>query len=211
MNLAAAWSLPVCFFIENNQYAVSTSVPRRPASRGCPRRGPGFGIASWRVDGMDPLAVHLAMSEAVAHMRGGGGPTVVEADTYRYFHQNGGYPGSAFGYRDKAEERAWRDRDPVRQTAAQLERRGILTAAETAGTVARAQAVMAEIGQVLLEPVPGGKPGERQIKPSEWPDPGLSTSGVRGDLSEFAGVGSPTRTATPCLCRRPSSSRRWPP
>ena len=69
MNLAAAWSLPVCFFIENNQYAVSTSVQEATGEPRLSARGPGFGIASWRVDGMDPLAVHLAMSEAVAHMR----------------------------------------------------------------------------------------------------------------------------------------------
>jgi 2-oxoisovalerate dehydrogenase E1 component len=77
-------------------------------------RGPGFGIASWRVDGMDPLAVHLAMREAAEHMRAGNGPTLIEAVTYRFFHQNGPFPGSAFRYRSKEEEAAWRERDPVR-------------------------------------------------------------------------------------------------
>ena len=48
---------------------------------------------------MDPLAVHLAMQQALAHMRAGKGPTIIEADVYRYFHQNGPFPGSAFGYR----------------------------------------------------------------------------------------------------------------
>ena len=118
MNLAAAWSLPVCFFIENNQYAVSTSVHEATAEPRLSARGLGFNIASWKVDGMDPLAVHLAMTEAVEHMRRGRGPTVVEVDTYRFFHQNGGFPGSAFGYRDKEEERAWRARDPLTQSAA---------------------------------------------------------------------------------------------
>ena len=92
MNLAAAWSLPVCFFIENNQYAVSTSVQEATAEPRLSARGLGFNIASWKVDGMDPLAVHLAMTEAVEHMRRGRGPTLVEADTYRFFHQNGGSP-----------------------------------------------------------------------------------------------------------------------
>ena len=45
---------------------------------------------------MDPLAVYLAMTEATAHMRAGNGPTMIEADVYRYFHQNGPFPGSAF-------------------------------------------------------------------------------------------------------------------
>ena len=69
LNLAAAWKLPVCFFIENNQYAVSTSVHEATGEPRLSARGPGFGIASWKVDGMDPLAVHLAMNEAVEHMR----------------------------------------------------------------------------------------------------------------------------------------------
>jgi 2-oxoisovalerate dehydrogenase E1 component len=187
-NLAAAWKLPVCFFIENNQYAVSTTVGEATGEPRLSARGPGFGIASWRVDGMDTLAVHLAMQEAVAHMRAGNGPTVVEADTYRYFHQNGPFPGSAFRYRTKDEEEAWRRRDPIEQVAGHLERRGIVTRERLDEAVAAARALLAEAGDVLLEPVPGGKPGQRQIKPAEWPDPAFVDVGVRGDLSEFDGA-----------------------
>ena len=71
MNLAGAWSLPVCFFIENNRYAVSTTVEEATAEPRLSARGLGFNLASWKVDGQDPLAVHLAMSEAVAHLRVG--------------------------------------------------------------------------------------------------------------------------------------------
>src|SRR4029450_150614 len=126
-NLAAAWRLPVCFFIENNQYAVSTTVAEATGEPRLSARGPGFGIASWRGDGMDPLAVHLAMQEAGADMGGGDGPTLVEADTYRFFHQNGPFPGSAFRYRSKEEEAHWRSRDPIDQLARHLVRRGLLT------------------------------------------------------------------------------------
>ena len=185
MNLASAWSLPVCFFVENNGYAVSTSVEEATGEPRLSSRGPGFGIAAWKVDGMDPLAVHLAMTEAVEHMRHGGGPTVVEADTYRFFHQNGGFAGSAFGYRTKDEEREWRERDPLTQTASQLVRLGLLTEKETREAVTQAEAVMEEVGSVLLEPDPDGKPGQRRIKPSEWPDPAWVDVGVRGDLSEL--------------------------
>jgi len=111
-NLAAAWKLPVCFFIENNRYAVATTIDEVTAEPRLSARGLGFNIPSWKVDGMDVLAVHLAMTEAVEHMRSGLGPTMIEADTYRYFHQNGPFPGSAFGYRSKDEEKSWRDRDP---------------------------------------------------------------------------------------------------
>jgi 2-oxoisovalerate dehydrogenase E1 component len=186
MNLAAAWDLPVCFFIENNRYAVSTTVEEATGEPRLSSRGPGFGIAAWKVDGMDALAVHLAMSEAVAHMRHGNGPTVVEVDTYRFFHQNGGFAGSAFGYRSKEEEKEWRDRDPLTRTAAQLVRRGLLTEDETRQAVEQAKAVMEEIGSVILETDPDGKPGQRRIKPDEWPDPAWVDVGVRGDLSELA-------------------------
>ncbi|MGY1808504.1 thiamine pyrophosphate-dependent enzyme [Blastococcus sp. SYSU D00669] len=188
LNLAAAWHLPVCFFIENNRYAVSTNVfeaTREPRLSG---RGPGFGIASWKVDGMDPLAVHLAMREAVAHMRAGHGPTVVEADTYRYFHQNGGFPGSAFGYRSKEEEREWRARDPIDQVVGHLVRLGLATRADHEATLAAARQAMADVGDVLFEPDPDGKPGARRIRAAEWPDPSFVDVGVRGDLSEFAGA-----------------------
>ncbi|MDX6319565.1 MAG: 2-oxoisovalerate dehydrogenase component [Nocardioidaceae bacterium] len=186
MNLASAWSLPVCFFIENNRYAVSTSVEEATGEPRLSSRGPGFGIASWKVDGMNPLAVHLAMTEAAEHMRRGNGPTVVEADTYRFFHQNGGFAGSAFGYRTKEEEQKWRARDPLTQTAAQLVRRGLLTEQETEQAISGAKAGMEEIGWVLLEPDPDGKPGQRRIKPAEWPDPNWVDFGVRGDLSELS-------------------------
>ncbi|GGK99980.1 alpha-ketoacid dehydrogenase subunit alpha/beta [Mangrovihabitans endophyticus] len=184
-NLAAAWRLPVCFFLENNQYAVSTSVAEATGEPRLSARGPGFGIASWRVDGMDPLAVHLAMGEAVGHMRQGHGPTLVEADTYRYFHQNGPFPGSAFRYRSKEEEAQWRGRDPVDLVAGHLMRRGLLDEPARDAARAGAKAIMAEAGAKLFEPVPGGKPGERRIRPDEWPDPAFVDVGVRGDLAEF--------------------------
>jgi 2-oxoisovalerate dehydrogenase E1 component len=185
LNLAGAWKLPVCFFIENNQYAVSTHVDEVTAEPRLSARGQGFNIPSWRVNGMDPLAVHIAMTEAVAHMRAGGGPTVVEAEVYRYFHQNGPFPGSAFGYRSKEEEQEWRARDPLTATAGHLVRRGILSEEQIASCTARAQAEMEQIGDGLLEPVPGGKPGQRRIKPDEWPDTDFRDVGVRGNLSEF--------------------------
>ncbi|MEV7007514.1 thiamine pyrophosphate-dependent enzyme [Streptosporangium sp. NPDC051022] len=187
-NLAGAWRLPVCFFIENNQYAVSTHVSEATAEPRLSARGPAFNIASWKVDGMDPLAVHLTMRAAVEHMREGRGPVVVEADVYRYFHQNGAFPGSAFGYRGKDEEAEWRARDPIAQVSRHLLRRGIRTERQIAEATAAAKAVMAELGDVLLEPLPGGKPGQRRIKPAEWPDPAFTETGIRGDLSEFDGA-----------------------
>ena len=188
LNLAAAWKLPLCFFIENNRYAVSTRVDEATGEPRLSARGPGSGIASWKVDGMDPLAVHVAMSEAAAHMRAGMGPAVIEADVYRFFHQNGPFPGSAFKYRTREEEAQWRVRDPLTQIAGHLVRRGILTSPEVDSAREQAGQLMAEVGSVLLEPVPGGKLDERRIKAAEWPDPAFVDVGVRGDLTEFVGV-----------------------
>ena len=188
LNLEAAWKLPICFFVENNQYAVSTHVSEVTAEPRLSARGPGFGIPSWKVDGMDPLAVHLAMGEALRHMRAGNGPTLIEADVYRYFHQNGPFPGSAFRYRSREEEAAWRERDPIDRTAGHLVRRGILGQADVDALIAGARAMMGELGDLLLEPKPDGRPGERRIRPAEWPDPGFVDHGVRGDLGELAGI-----------------------
>ncbi|WP_241965331.1 alpha-ketoacid dehydrogenase subunit alpha/beta [Streptomyces sp. MH60] len=187
-NLAAAWKLPLCFFVENNLYAVSTHVADVTAEPRLSARGPGFGIPSWRVDGMDPLAVRAAMAEAVAHMRAGNGPTVVEAEVYRYFHQNGPFPGSAFGYRSKAEEKEWRDRDPLTRLQTHAIEAGLLTEEEVSGLRTRAADTMAEIGDSFLESVSGGKPGERRIIGDLWPDTAFVDVGVRGELSELQGL-----------------------
>jgi 2-oxoisovalerate dehydrogenase E1 component len=187
LNLAAVWKLPLCFFMENNQYAVSTPVAKSTAETRISARGLGFDIPSWQVDGMDTLAVHLAMTEALEHMRAGNGPTIIEAELYRFFHQNGPYPGSAFGYRDKAEEQLWRDRDPLTQLRQQLVNRGIRTDEELQQAADEVDTVMAEIGDSLLEPLPEGKPGQRRIIESLWPDPSFVDVGVRGDLSELEG------------------------
>ena len=108
MNLTAAWDVPLVFFIENNLYAVSTTVEEATAEPRLSGRGVGFGVTSLRVDGMDPLAVHLTMQKAADIARSGKGPVVVEAEVYRFFHQNGAFPGSAFGYRSKEEEASLR-------------------------------------------------------------------------------------------------------
>ena len=186
-NLAAAWKLPICFFIENNQYAVATPVSKSTAEPRLSARGPGFNIPSWRLDGMDALAVYAAMTEALAHMRAGNGPTIIEADLYRYFHQNGPYPGSAFGYRDKAEEAAWRERDPIAALRRHVIARRLLTEQEIDAAKAEADAVMKTIGDSFLEPLPHGKRGQRRIVGDLWPDPGFVDIGIRGDLSELHG------------------------
>jgi 2-oxoisovalerate dehydrogenase E1 component len=184
LNLAAAWKLPIVFFIENNLYAVSTKVEEVVADKRLSVRGQGFGIPSWKVDGMDPLAVHLATQEAAELMRGGGGPAVIEADVYRFFHQNGPYPGSAFGYRTKDEEDEWRRRDPLVRVAGELRLRGLLENAGERDLRAAAQSAMRAAVSALVEDDPDA-PGTSRIRPDLWPDPGFVDVGIRSDASEL--------------------------
>lgn len=187
MNLAAAWRLPVMYFIENNLYAVSTHADEATADPRFSVRGQGFGIPSWRVDGMDPLAVHLATQEALARMRAGEGPAIVEAQVYRFFHQNGPYPGSAFGYRSKEEEAAWRARDPLDRVAKEMTKLSLLSAAETDRVREQARAAMTDAVDALTEDDPDN-PGRRRIRPELWPDPSVVDTGIRGDASELQGL-----------------------
>ncbi|MCU1411918.1 MAG: transporter [Rhodoglobus sp.] len=187
MNLASAWKLPFTFFIENNLYAVSTSVEESTGEPRLSARGLGFAIPSWRVDGMDPLAVHLAMLEAEKVMRSGGGPAVIEAEVYRFFHQNGPYPGSAFGYRTKDEEAAWRKRDPLLRVATEMIKLGLIDQAGVDSVRAQAQAAMALAVGELTEADPDAA-GKRRIRAELWPDPSFVDVGLRGDLSELSGA-----------------------
>ena len=185
MNLTAAWKTPLCFFIENNRYAVSTTVEESTAEPRLSARGLAFNIPSWQVDGMDPLAVYLAMSEAVAHMRAGKGPTIVEVDVYRYFHQNGPFPGSAFGYRSKDEEAQWRRRDPLDKVAAEMIGRKLITQAEVDALRQRCKDVMKDVAGRLTEAADGGK---RRVRADLWPSPDFRDVGLRSDGSELAGL-----------------------
>jgi 2-oxoisovalerate dehydrogenase E1 component len=184
LNLAALWNLPICFFIENNGYAVSTTVQEETRETRMSSRGGAYGIPAFRVDGMDPVAVRIATRMALEVMRSGKGPTIIEAEVYRYFHHGGGLPGSAFGYRSKEEEGTWRARDPIARIAGEMIRRSWLTEAEHAAIHTNALQAVREISERLTEM----HEGKRRIHPGLWPKPEFRDEGLRGDLSEFAGA-----------------------
>ena len=182
MNLAALWDLPICFFIENNAYAVSTTIEEETRETRLSSRGSAYGIPAFRVDGMDPVAVRIATRMALEVMRSGRGPTIIEAELYRFFHHGGGLPGSAFGYRSKEEEAAWRERDPLTRIAREMLARNWLSEAEDAAMREHARSAMQETVGRLTE-ADGAK---RRIIPGLWPKPEFRDQGLRGDLSEFA-------------------------
>jgi TPP-dependent pyruvate/acetoin dehydrogenase alpha subunit len=116
LNIAALWSLPLVFVCENNQYVELTPADVHVAGD-IWRRGESFGIPGVRVDGNDVDAVHEAASDAIERARGGGGPTLIEAVTYRWF---GHYAGDRAAYRDEQEVEAARARDPLVRARAAL-------------------------------------------------------------------------------------------
>ena len=83
-NMAQLWKLPAIYIIENNQYAMGTSIERASATTELYMRGASFGIPGEQVDGMDVLAVRDAVARAVKRAREGGGPFILEVKTYRY-------------------------------------------------------------------------------------------------------------------------------
>jgi 2-oxoisovalerate dehydrogenase E1 component len=109
MNLAAVWELPVIFFCENNGYAEFSPAATQHAAT-LEQRAAGYGIPYVAVDGNDVTAVAAVMEQVVLGARGGGGPHVVEAATYRW---HGHYEGDPERYRSKEEVQAWEARDPL--------------------------------------------------------------------------------------------------
>jgi len=110
-NMASLWKLPVVFVVENNQYAMGTSITRAKAGTELFKRGEAFGIPGRWADGMDVLAMKQAGDEAVAHCRSGQGPFLLEARTYRYRGHSMSDPAK---YRTKDEVQKIRaERDPI--------------------------------------------------------------------------------------------------
>lgn len=113
LNMAMLWKLPVIFVCENNGYAMGTSVQRTTNMQDIYKMGLGFDMPSAPVDGMDVVAVHNAMDEAVQRARAGEGPTFLEIRTYRYKGHSMSDPAK---YRTKEELEAYKDRDPLLST-----------------------------------------------------------------------------------------------
>lgn len=123
INMAAAWSLPVIFLCENNQYGMSMSTQRSMHNETIAQRSVAYGIPGERVDGNDVFAVYKAVVTAAQHARSGQGPTLIESYTYRY---KGHSKSDQNKYRTRDEIREWQQRDPIQHFATYLLEQGII-------------------------------------------------------------------------------------
>jgi len=122
-NMASLWKLPILFVIENNQYAMGTSVSRSSAETHFYRRGTAFRIPGMVVNGMDVLEVRQATEIATKHVRDGNGPVLMELNTYRYRGHSMSDPAK---YRTREEVQGVREkRDPIEHAKAELLERGV--------------------------------------------------------------------------------------
>jgi len=123
MNFAGVWQAPVVFHCVNNQWAISLPVHRQTHSRTIAQKAVAYDMPCVRVDGNDALAVYRATLEALERARGGGGPTLIEAVTYRLtMHTSADDPTR---YRSEAEVQSWWQREPIARFRAYLENKGI--------------------------------------------------------------------------------------
>jgi pyruvate dehydrogenase E1 component alpha subunit len=154
-NMAELWKLPVVYVIENNQYAMGTSVERSSAETHFFKRGSSFNIPGEQVDGMDVEAVHAASEKAIAWCRAGNGPTILEMKTYRYRGHSMSDPAK---YRSREEVTAVREkRDPIEHLGQKLIAQKLLSEDELKAidkdTRARVNAA-AEFATASPEPAP---------------------------------------------------------
>jgi pyruvate dehydrogenase E1 component alpha subunit len=140
-NMAMLWKLPVIFIIENNQYAMGTSVERTTNVSELHKIGLSYEMPSKPVNGMRVEDVHEATEWAVDHARSGKGPVLLEIKTYRYRGHSMSDPGK---YRTKEEVEEYKKQDPIEQVLATLKKKKWITESEIEATEERIKAIVEE-------------------------------------------------------------------
>jgi pyruvate dehydrogenase E1 component alpha subunit len=154
-NMAELWGLPVVYIIENNQYAMGTSVERSSSETHLYKRGASFNIPGAEVDGMDVLAVREAGLKAAEHARSGKGPFILEMKTYRYRGHSMSDPAK---YRTREEvDEVRKTRDPIEHLDSILEKKGFADEAAIKAIDAEVKRIVAdaaEFARTAPEPAP---------------------------------------------------------
>ncbi|QLE72908.1 pyruvate dehydrogenase (acetyl-transferring) E1 component subunit alpha [Streptomyces rectiverticillatus] len=143
LNFAAVWQAPVVFLVQNNGFAISVPLAKQTAAPSLAHKAVGYGMPGRLVDGNDAAAVHEVLTEAVRRAREGGGPTLVEAVTYRMdAHTNAD---DATRYRSDAEVETWRGHDPIALLEHELTARKLLDEAGMAAEREAAEHMAADL------------------------------------------------------------------
>ena len=154
-NMARLWNLPVVYVIENNQYAMGTSIERSSSETHLYKRGSSFRIPGEEVDGMDVLAVKAAAQKAADYARSGEGPYILEMKTYRYRGHSMSDP-AKYRTRDEVDE-VRKTRDPIDHVQELLEKNGWADEAALKAIDAEVKAIVAdaaEFARTSPEPEP---------------------------------------------------------
>ena len=141
LNLAAVWKLPVIFVCQNNRYAEHTTYAKGTSAKRISDRAAGYSIPGIHVDGNDVFEMYAAAREAVERARAGEGPTLIEANTFRFF---GHVFGDADGYMDQEQKKAAMAADPVPAFRARLIETSIASENELAAMEAQIEAALDE-------------------------------------------------------------------
>jgi pyruvate dehydrogenase E1 component alpha subunit len=146
LNFAGVFKAPVVFICQNNHWAISVPTSKQTAAQSIAIKAQAYGMPGVKVDGNDAVAVYLAVKEAVERARTGGGPTLVECETYRIgAHSSSDDPTR---YRDEREVEAWKKRDPIEAL-----RKKLIDAAQwdLARDEALRTSLLAEVNEAIAE------------------------------------------------------------
>lgn len=182
-NMASLWNLPIIFFVENNQYAVATSIHDSCAAAEIVHLAAAYQMPARQVFGYDVAAIQSVVGEAAEALRRGGRPWFIEAKCYRHLHHGGDLKGSQYGYRDKAEEDEWMAKDAYNTFSTQLVAAGAIDDAGVDLVRQRARDVVAAAVKRCAStddpPV---------VRPELWPVPESIAEGVRSSGAELEGL-----------------------
>lgn len=183
-NIAALWGVPVIYFVENNLYAVGTSTSESSSVKDLALRSLSYDIDSLIVDGMDPLAVYLGFMIGLERTRQRKSPFFIEGRTYRHCHHAGRLPGSAYGYRDKEEEKKWLERDPLATFPLALKNMKIIREADDDLLREKARTCVEQAVDFCTE-----KRGDKRfIRTEKWPQAEDLKKDLRGGNGTFSDV-----------------------
>jgi 2-oxoisovalerate dehydrogenase E1 component alpha subunit len=151
LNFAAVWQAPAVFLVQNNGYAISVPLAKQTAAPSLAAKGIGYGIPSLLIDGNDAAAVYAAVRTGIERAASGGGPTLIEALTYRIEAHTSA--DDATRYRDAEEVSAWLERDPIIRLEAYLRAAGLLDDEAAGRLAAEAERLAEEVRQRLNQDV----------------------------------------------------------